>query len=118
MKRLPSRKRGLQALLALSLSGAALAQSPTGSPAAAAATPEVQQRAQRFYAQVCARCHEAGIGPVITGRNLPAAFYVAMARSGLNAMPAFRISDIDDPTLQALGEYLSKTPAPAQGAQR
>ncbi|NML18777.1 c-type cytochrome [Azohydromonas caseinilytica] len=118
MTRPLSRGQGLSPLLALLLSGAALAQSPATSPAASSASPEVQQRAQRFYAQVCARCHETGIGPVITGRNLPAAFYVTMARSGLNAMPAFRLSDIDDPTLQALGEYLSKTPAPAQGAQR
>jgi mono/diheme cytochrome c family protein len=109
MDRRFSRRPRLLALLGLLLGGSALAQ-----PA-----PDVQARAQRFYAQVCARCHETGIGPVITGRNLPAAFYVAMARSGRNAMPAFRLSDIDDPTLQALGEYLAATPAPtAQGAQR
>jgi mono/diheme cytochrome c family protein len=108
-RRPPCRPRLL--LLGLLLCGSALAQSPL--PASA---PETQARAQRFYAQVCARCHETGIGPVITGRSLPAAFYVAMARSGRNAMPAFRMSDIDDPTLQALGEYLAATPA-AQGGR-
>ncbi|WP_084150545.1 c-type cytochrome [Azohydromonas australica] len=102
-------------LLGLLLGGSVLAQP---APATAPST-ETQARAQRFYAQVCARCHDTGLGPVITGRNLPAAFYVAMARSGRNAMPAFRISDIDDTTLQALGEYLAATPArAAKGAQQ
>jgi hypothetical protein len=31
-------------------------------------------------------------------------------------MPAFRLSDIDDPTLQALGDYLAASPA-AQGGR-
>jgi mono/diheme cytochrome c family protein len=111
MDRRLSRRPRLLPLLGLLLCGSAFAQQP-----AAADTPA---RAQRFYAQVCARCHETGIGPVITGRNLPAAFYVTMARSGRNAMPAFRISDIDDATLQALGDYLAATPArAAQGAKQ
>ncbi|MDZ5456228.1 c-type cytochrome [Azohydromonas lata] len=107
----PPFRRARLLLPGLLLCGSAFAQPP--SPPA---TPEAQARAQRFYAQVCARCHETGIGPVITGRGLPAAFYVALARSGRNAMPAFRFSDIDDPTLQALGEYLAATPA-APGAR-
>lgn len=110
MHRPPSRRARLL-LPGLLLCGSALAQQPQ-----LAAAPETQARAQRFYAQVCARCHETGLGPVITGRSLPAAFYVALARSGRNAMPAFRISDIDDRTLQALGEYLAATPA-SQGAR-
>ncbi|WP_298232474.1 cytochrome c [uncultured Azohydromonas sp.] len=110
-RRLPRGHR-LLPLLGLLLGGSVLAQP-------APSSMETQARAQRFYAQVCARCHETGIGPVITGRNLPAAFYVAMARSGRNAMPAFRVSDIDDATLQALGEYLAATPAQAaQGAKQ
>lgn len=109
-RRLPRGHR-LLPLLGLLLGGNVLAQT--------APSTETQARAQRFYAQVCARCHDTGIGPVITGRNLPAAFYVAMARSGRNAMPAFRVSDIDDATLQALGEYLAATPAhAAQGAKQ
>lgn len=109
-RRLPRGHR-LLPLLGLLLGGSVLAQP--------APSTETQARAQRYYAQVCARCHDTGIGPVITGRNLPAAFYVAMARNGRNAMPAFRISDIDDATLQALGEYLAATPAPAaQGAKQ
>jgi hypothetical protein len=38
---------------------------------------------------------------------------VAFARLGVNAMPAFRVTDIDDATLSDLGVYISKTQPPA-----
>ncbi|CAM5794622.1 hypothetical protein OPEN69S_03582 [Ottowia pentelensis] len=66
-------------------------------------------KGQQFYQQVCAKCHEAGIGPVITGRGLPEPTYVYMVRNGFNAMPAFRVTDIDDATLQDLAKYLAAT---------
>jgi mono/diheme cytochrome c family protein len=66
-------------------------------------------KGQQFYQKGCAKCHETGIGPVITGRGLPEATYVFMARNGFNAMPAFRLSDIDDATLQDLAKYLAAT---------
>ena len=65
---------------------------------------------QQFYQKICAKCHEAGIGPVITGRGLPAITYVSIARNGNRAMPAFRVTDIDDATLQQLADYLASTP--------
>ena len=91
------------AALALMLAGhasGALAQQPA---------PQQISKGQQFYQQVCAKCHETGIGPVITGRGLPEATYVFMARNGLNAMPAFRVTDIDDATLQDLAKYLAAT---------
>lgn len=92
---------GLAALLIMLAghSSGALAQQPA---------PQIS-KGQQFYQKVCAKCHEAGIGPVITGRGLPEATYVYMARNGFNAMPAFRLSDIDDATLQDLAKYLSAT---------
>lgn len=91
---------GLAALLVMLAghSSGALAQS----------APQIS-KGQQFYQQVCAKCHETGIGPVITGRGLPEATYVFMARNGFNAMPAFRLSDIDDATLQDLAKYLAAT---------
>lgn len=71
---------------------------------------------QRFYEKTCAKCHEAGVGPVIKGRGFPPATYMIIARNGMNAMPAFRVTDIDDATLQDLAEYLSKTEAPKNAA--
>jgi hypothetical protein len=37
---------------------------------------------------------------------------VIIARNGMNAMPSFRVTDIDDATLEDLANYLSKTEAP------
>lgn len=77
-----------------------------------AADPQHLSAGQRYYAQICAKCHEAQVGPNLLGRGLPPEYFVAIARNGLNAMPAFRITDIDDATLQSLGEYLNQTKAP------
>lgn len=100
MKTILKKSAALAALLAL-LAGHA--------PGALAQSAPQISKGQQFYQKVCARCHEAGIGPVITGRGLPEATYVYMARHGLNAMPAFRVTDIDDATLQELAKYLSAT---------
>lgn len=76
-------------------------------------------KGQQYFEKVCAKCHETGIGPVIKGRDLPEATYIITARMGQNAMPAFRITDIDDDTLIELAKYLASTPkSPAQGATR
>lgn len=65
------------------------------------------------YEQVCGRCHETGIGPVIKGRQLPPPYIVAVARNGLRAMPAWPASFIDDHSLQQVADYISTSPAAA-----
>jgi mono/diheme cytochrome c family protein len=65
------------------------------------------------YAKICGYCHDVGVGPVIKGRQLPPEFTTQIVRHGFRAMPAFRSSVIDDQALQALSEYVSKSPAPA-----
>lgn len=67
---------------------------------------------EQVYVKVCGYCHDAGVGPALKGRGLPAEAFAPIARHGLSAMPAFRASEIDDQALQALGEYLAQTPAP------
>lgn len=94
--------------LAAGLSGMALA--------ATAAPPQTIGPGQRYYEKICAKCHEAGIGPVLKGRGLSPETVIVFARIGVNAMPAFRVTDIDDATLRDVGVYLSKAPAPAQPA--
>ncbi len=42
-------------------------------------------KGQQFYEKVCAKCHEAGIGPVLIGRGLPEAVFKLIPRSGLRA---------------------------------
>ena len=91
--------------LAAGLSGMALA--------ATAAPPQTIGPGQRYYEKICAQCHETGIGPVLKGRALSPETVVAFARLGVNAMPAFRVTDIDDATLSDLGVYISKTQPPA-----
>ncbi len=86
--------------------GTAVAQSQSGPQ-----SPTVEGQGKRFFEKVCAKCHEAGIGPVLTGRGLDPLFYTTIVRHGNRAMPAFRMTDIDDATLQDLGVYLSKSPA-------
>lgn len=96
-------KRALAASLALplvALTGQASAESPW-------------KDGEHVYIKVCGHCHEAGIGPQLKGRHLPPAFFVAVARQGLRAMPAFPASFIDDNALQQVAEYISNAPAPA-----
>ena len=95
-------------VLAVGLSGVALA--------ATAAPPHAIGPGQRYYEKICAKCHEADIGPVLKGRGLSPETVIAFARIGVNAMPAFRVTDIDDATLRDVGVYLSQTPAPTQPA--
>lgn len=102
--RRPTLKHASQLALAALLSGLSLA--------ASAADSHSIGPGQRFYEKTCAKCHEAGIGPVIKGRGFPPATYVIIARNGMNAMPSFRVTDIDDATLEDLANYLSKTEAP------
>jgi len=68
---------------------------------------------QNFYQKVCAKCHEAGIGPVLLGRGLPPEAFQYFVRHGSGPMPAFRVTDIDDATLKELAQYLSTSKAPA-----
>lgn len=68
---------------------------------------------EHVYQRVCGHCHEAGVGPVIKGRQLPDAYITAIVRHGFRAMPAFTGAYIDDKSLAQVAEYISKAPAPA-----
>lgn len=59
------------------------------------------------YEKVCALCHEAKVGPPLRGRGLAPIYIQIVVRNGLRAMPAFRISEIDDETLEEVAEFLS-----------
>ncbi len=69
---------------------------------------------ENVYAKVCSHCHEAGIGPVIKGRQLPPEYITTIARHGFRAMPAFRSSFIDDAALQSVAEFVSNSAAPKE----
>lgn len=77
---------------------------------------------KNLYDKVCAHCHapEVGVGTAIQGRGLPEVYIKYVVRNGLNAMPAFPASYIDDQSIALVAEYIASLPAaPAkpQGAQ-
>jgi hypothetical protein len=72
--------------------------------------------AEQVYQQVCMSCHAVGVGPVITGRDLPPEAIKLFVRNGNRAMPAFPESMIDNETLDRVAELVSKSKAPAAGA--
>lgn len=90
---------------ALSLPLAAHADAPPS------ATP---RSAEKVYASTCGYCHGRNVGPVILGRGLPVEAIKAMVRGGLNAMPAFRPSEISDAELAAVAAWVSASPANPQ----
>ncbi|WP_328805046.1 c-type cytochrome [Parasphingopyxis marina] len=72
------------------------------------------QGPEGIYARVCGYCHGANVGPVLLGRGLPAETIHAIVRNGMNAMPAFRESEITDDELQALAQWIEQSDADPQ----
>ncbi len=64
---------------------------------------------EQIYEKVCQYCHTTDVGPVLTGRNLPAVYFATIARSGLNAMPAFRPSELSADDLEKVANFLSES---------
>ena len=60
----------------------------------------VWKSGENVYQKICGHCHEAKVGPVITGRQLPPEYITAVVRNGFRAMPAFPASFIDDKALR------------------
>nr|WP_294524010.1 cytochrome c [uncultured Rhodopila sp.] len=63
-----------------------------------------------LYAKICANCHDTGVGPTIVGRDFKPDHYVTTVRHGSKAMPAFRVTEIDDAALLMLAEQLAAVP--------
>jgi mono/diheme cytochrome c family protein len=75
-----------------------------------------KDKAQMVFEQTCMNCHANGVGPVITGRELPVDAVKMFVRNGNRAMPAFTEAMIDNETLDRVAELVSKSKAPAAGA--
>lgn len=96
----------LGALLAL---GAAFG---LASAASAQASYEIEPREPQFiYDRTCGYCHGHNVGPIILGRQLPAAVVASIVRSGNGAMPAFKPTEITNLELQALAEWIEASPS-------
>lgn len=72
------------------------------------------QSSQEVYNKVCAYCHEANVGPVLTGRNLMPDYIKAVVRNGNRAMPAFRESEINEAALAGVIKLVSTSTAAAK----
>ena len=97
------------------LVGAVLALALLAMPALA--QDRVYSSGVEAYEKLCGYCHrpEVGVGTVIERRELPPEFVRAIVRNGLNAMPAFPETHIDDETIDEITAYLATLPeAPPQ----
>jgi mono/diheme cytochrome c family protein len=104
-------KRALVLAAGLALAGTAQATQKLG---------EVQphRSPEQVYSAVCGYCHGQNVGPVIRGRGLPAESVELMVRHGLNAMPAFRPTEISPAELKALAVWVEKSaPDPKEKGQ-
>ncbi len=74
--------------------------------------------AQMVFEQTCMSCHATGVGPIITGRDLPPDAVKMFVRNGNGAMPAFTEAMIDNETLDRVAQLVATSKAPpAQTAQ-
>ena len=73
--------------------------------------PFIWKDGAQIYASICGHCHETGVGPPIRQRSLPPEYIAAVVRNGHRAMPAFRLSEIDDMSLAKLAEFIAKSKA-------
>ena len=64
---------------------------------------------EEIFEKICQYCHTQGVGPVLTGRNLPPVYFSVIARNGLNAMPAFRPSELSAADLEKVAVFLSES---------
>lgn len=90
------------------LLGALSTVSPCLAWAAEAPPPSATARSgERVYREVCGYCHGRNVGPIVLGRTLDVATTRTMVREGLNAMPAFRPSEVDESELAALAQFIA-----------
>lgn len=61
---------------------------------------------QQVYQQICQYCHETGIGPKITERQLPGSYTRFVVRNGLRAMPAFRTTEVSETEIAAVAAFV------------
>lgn len=69
---------------------------------------------KEVYDKVCGQCHKpsVGVGTGLEGRELPVDYLKFIVRNGLNAMPAFPESHVDDLSLAEVSKYLASLPPP------
>ncbi len=64
---------------------------------------------EQIFGKICQYCHTQGVGPILTGRNLPPVYFSTIARNGMNAMPAFRPTELSSADLEKVANFLSES---------
>lgn len=79
------------------------------------APPSASPRsAEVVYRQGCGYCHGRNVGPIILGRHLAVAYVRERVRAGVNAMPAFRPTEISEAELAAVAALIERSSADAE----
>jgi mono/diheme cytochrome c family protein len=73
--------------------------------------PAPERSGAEVYSSTCSYCHGHNVGPVLLGRHLPAEAIKAIARTGQNAMPAFRPTEVSRAELDAVAKWIEAAPA-------
>lgn len=73
-----------------------------------------ERSGEEVYQAICQYCHETGLGPKLTERQLPAAYIIQTVRYGRGAMPAFRPSEISQQELERTARLIERS---QQGAE-
>jgi mono/diheme cytochrome c family protein len=87
--------------------GSARRAPPLVGPQAAAS--QQQQAGRRAFIEKCDFCHpggEAGLGPALNDKPLPATAIKLQVRKGLGAMPDFTPQELTDGDLQQVADYV------------
>jgi cytochrome c553 len=77
----------------------------------AAAAGAADGPAPTLWTDACTYCHDAQVAPTLFGRHLDPAVIVAIVRNGMPTMPAFHRSEISDPDLIELANWVARQPA-------
>jgi len=83
-----------------------------------AQSAETAQSGESVYQAVCHYCHDTGIGPQLKGRQLPSVYVQHVARNGLRAMPAFRLTEISHQELANLAAFIESSTGVANEKSR
>jgi mono/diheme cytochrome c family protein len=88
-------------------------RSHRGEPQGPEVTPDnaAEAEGERLFARFCYQCHpggEAGLGPALNDKPLPAAAIRTQIREGVGAMPAFGSELLGDNEVAAIAEYVQE----------
>lgn len=68
---------------------------------------DLERPAATAYNQLCAYCHDAGIGPDLGANEYDALTIQSFVRNGYGAMPAMTETQVSDEDIEQISKYLA-----------